>query len=236
MVVTATGLEVGTVGGGKLEAHALRSAHTALGSTESLTCRLETVNLQTDLGMTCGGEVTLLYEVDTPSRWAIAVFGAGHVAQATVRVLLTLDAQVLVIDSRAEWLDRLPPAANLRVQLAVAPESVVASLAPGPAVAVMPQGHATDLPVLDSLLRWSQASYVGVLGSTVKAARLRRDLLALGHSASAVAAVRCPIGLAIGRSTPAEIAISVAAELIAVRDSVDPPFRLDSRGSGDRPG
>lgn len=64
--------------------------------------------------MTCGGVVTLLFEPFGPAPWRIALFGAGHVAQAVARLLVPLDCQVEVIDPRPEWLAKLPTALHIR--------------------------------------------------------------------------------------------------------------------------
>jgi xanthine dehydrogenase accessory factor len=217
LVATRSGLARGTIGGGRLEAHALGRAAELL-ARGGERCSIEVINLQRDIGMTCGGEVTLLYELFAHAPWEIAVFGAGHVAQALVRVLSTLECSLRVVDSRPEWIERLPRRANLKSWVEPSLPSVVEALPAGAFVVVMTQGHATDLPVLRAVLAWGRARYVGVMGSAVKAARIRRELLEGGASAEAVASVRCPIGLALGKNTPSEIAVSVAAELLMARD------------------
>ena len=71
-------------------------------------------NLKRDVGMTCGGSVKLFFETYNHSDWRIVVFGAGHVASAVVDCLAPLDCHVTCIDSRAEWLDRIPSRRRLR--------------------------------------------------------------------------------------------------------------------------
>ena len=82
-IVTANGIEAGTIGGGKIEAVAIDYSQTLLRLGKS-SCELVTWNLQKDIGMTCGGEVTLLFETIARTTWPIVVFGAGHVAQALI--------------------------------------------------------------------------------------------------------------------------------------------------------
>lgn len=211
-LVTAAGLDCGTVGGGKLEAAALRHAATLLGTGR---VELVTWNLQTDVGMTCGGVVTLVFEAFGPAPWRIALFGAGHVAQAVARLLVPLDCQVDVIDTRPEWLAKLPNALNLRARLEAEPARIVSGLSEGTFVAALTQGHATDLPILTEALRWGRYGYLGAIGSAVKSAKLRRELDESGLDPTPL---HCPIGLPIGRSEPAEIAISIVAQLLEVRD------------------
>ncbi len=220
LLATAQGLSSGTIGGGRLEAHALRVALARLAADAPEPCALETVNLQRDLGMTCGGEVTLLYERVGGARWDIAVFGAGHVAQSVVRLLATLDCDVSVFDTRPEWIERVPSSPSVRAQAVDDLAGRVETLRDGAFIVVMTQGHATDLPVLRAAHAWGRHGYVGVMGSAVKAARLRRELEESGVSGEWLAGLRCPIGLPFGDSRPGEIAVSVVAELLQTRDAL----------------
>jgi xanthine dehydrogenase accessory factor len=236
MLVTENGLFFGTVGGGKLENKALDLALLIL--VEQQPPQLLTWHLQQDVGMTCGGTVTLFFEVFQKKEWPIVIFGAGHVAQALVRTLLPLNAHIQVIDSRLEWLQKFPPAGPDKLQLthletlslASAPnKSVLASLKPNAFVVVMTMGHATDLPILKALsdlemlmesdLGIGQAfPYIGVIGSEAKAIRLKADLHQQGVSNAFTERLICPIGLPLGSNQPAEIAISIVAQLLQERD------------------
>lgn len=217
MLVTSAGLVAGTVGGGKIEARALREAAEML--RVGAVPRFARWNLQTDLGMTCGGVATLFFECFGLARWPIALFGAGHVAQNLVRVLIPLDCQLTCFDSRADWLDRLPDAPNLtRVQSDDLPAQV-AALADSTFVVLMTMGHSTDLPVLRQVLK-RPFPYVGVIGSKTKGAALRRTLSQEGYAPEACARFFCPIGLELGENHPQEIAISVAAQLLQRRDAL----------------
>jgi xanthine dehydrogenase accessory factor len=223
---SARGLEAGTVGGGKVEAKALVVAQELLSKTElSPSERVFSVtwNLQHDVGMTCGGEVEFLFEAAAASKWQIVVFGAGHIAQALVPLLLTLDCRVTCIDSRKEWLDRLPAqSARLRKLCSDDMPSLIdtASLPAQAFYTLMTQGHATDLPILKKLLQRFQPAYVGVIGSKVKAIKVRNELKAEGIPTERIEALRCPMGLPLGTNEPAEIAISIAAQLLQERAHV----------------
>ena len=94
-------------------------------------------------------------------------------------------------------------------------------MTPDDYVVVMTRGHQADYEVLSQLLR-SGAKYIGCIGSKRKLALCRERLLANGFTEAEYARVHAPIGLAIGAETPAEIAVSVTAELIAVRAGVLP--------------
>lgn len=221
MIVTAEGLHFGTVGGGKVENRAIGYAREWLASgadrAESPT-RLMTWNLQKDIGMTCGGEVDYLFERCEPRRWEVTIFGAGHVSQALVRVLLPLKVSLTVVDSRSEWLERLPSAAHLTKKLAAEPAAEVAAAREGTYFVVMTQGHATDVPILTALSRLAHPlPYVGAIGSRIKAGRIKTDLRERGVDESFCERLRCPVGLPIGDNSPEEIALSIAAELLQVR-------------------
>lgn len=217
-VVSRDGLIAGNLGGGKVEARAIQQAIDLLQTQES--CRFHTWNLQRDIGMTCGGEMTFLFEKVAPlPSWHIAVFGAGHVSQALVPLLATLACRVDVFDPRAEWLARFAPMDRVTCHQIAAFEDGVDYLTPASFLLSITQGHACDRPVLrDALRKFPELPFVGVIGSISKRAVILRELADDGISSSSLQRVHCPIGLAIGGNDPAEISISIAAQLIAVRD------------------
>ncbi|MSQ91267.1 MAG: xanthine dehydrogenase accessory protein XdhC [Phycisphaerales bacterium] len=225
-IVTETGLCWGTVGGGRLEARAIVHAQEML-ARESAAARaaratppeLVRYELLRDLNMVCGGAATLFYEITAPIRWKIAVFGAGHVAQATVALLSTFACSLTCVDPRQEWIARIEECPNLRKVCALNPPDIVATFAPDTFYLCISQGHATDLPIVREILRRGDAAFVGVIGSEPKARTLRTTLLKEGFAESIVAAIRCPVGLAIGSNSPAEIAVSIAAQLLQERDA-----------------
>ncbi|HEY5791844.1 MAG TPA: xanthine dehydrogenase accessory protein XdhC [Chthoniobacterales bacterium] len=217
MLVTAAGRAGGTIGGGRVEEAVIRHARGLLETAPPSPCETVEWNLQRDIGMTCGGVVTFLFESFRPSAWRIFVFGAGHVSQALARLLATLECRVRVVDSRPEWLNQLPQAANLQTQLAERPEEIVSEIPDGAFVVIMTQGHRTDLPILERILKTRTFPYLGVIGSASKAATLRKELREAGVAEDSLKAFRCPIGLPLGKDTPEEIAVSIAAELLQVR-------------------
>jgi xanthine dehydrogenase accessory factor len=218
MLVTAQGLYSGTVGGGKVEAAALKLAAEVLAKGEAKP-RFVSWTLKGDVGMTCGGSVKFYFEPHFGAGpWNIAVFGAGHIGQALIPVLTPLPARITVVDSRSEWLDRLPRSNNLRVIHSESPESVVPSLPDNTFVLVMTMGHATDRPILRRALTERNFPFIGVIGSDAKAKILRRELIADGVSAKKAAGFLCPVGLDFGSNHPHEIALSIAAQLLSVRD------------------
>lgn len=217
-IVTTDGLHWGTVGGGKVEARAIELAQAMISNRQSAP-RLENWNLQRDIGMTCGGEASYLFEPQLCASWKIAIFGAGHVSQALTRLLVTLNCEVSCVDSRPEWLEKLPAHGKVTQHRVHELRSAVSAFDENTFFLVMTSGHATDLPVLEEIFRkFPGAPFIGLIGSPTKAIKIRADLKASGIVSELVEKLRCPVGLPIGGSDPAEIAVSIAAELIGVRD------------------
>ncbi len=218
MIVTSDGLAAGTVGGGKVEAAAIRQAAELL--TASSAPRTSTVewNLQRDVGMTCGGTMSFYFEIHRPAAWTIALFGAGHVAAALVPVLAPLECRVLCRDPRPDWIACLPTAPNVMATVTDPLADSVADLPDDAFAVLITQGHATDFPVLRRLLETRNLPFIGVIGSRSKRAVLERELREAGLSAERASAFECPLGLPVGSNHPPEIAISIAAGLLAARD------------------
>jgi xanthine dehydrogenase accessory factor len=221
MLVTASELVTGTVGGGRVEHKAIEHARCMLAQPVNQTPLTELLewNLKRDVGMTCGGSVKLFFETYNHSDWRIVVFGAGHVASALVECLGLLDCHVTCIDSRAEWLDRIPSRARLRKVQSADPRTLVAELPADAFIICMTMGHATDRPILEEIFRQNRRfPFVGVIGSKAKRAVLLKELAAAGIPPEFASEFHCPIGLDLGTNQPGEIAISVVAQLIQERD------------------
>ena len=171
-------------------------------------------------------EATATYRepVCAPSR--LHVFGAGHVGAELVRLAAAAAFEPHVYDDRPELATHanLPGAASVTCG-AFDELAAEAAIAPQDSVVVLTHGHAHDEAVLLAILaRGAQPAYVGCIGSRRKAALARERLKAAGVPAERVGAVHMPIGEAIGAVTPAEIAVSIVAQLIRCR--------AERRGSG----
>lgn len=226
MIVTTDGLYFGTVGGGKIEAHCIREAASVLKMNSKLP-QLHTWNLQSDIGMTCGGEVTYLFEPFFPAEWPIIVFGAGHVAQAVSQILQTLQCRAVFIDPRPEWIEGIANSRKIKKLCIEEPATYVQELRKkadadskfNPYFVVMTRGHATDMPILKEIYKhFPNAPFIGGIGSDVKALKIKKELQESGVPAALVEKLHCPIGLNLGGNDPAEIAISVVAQLLQFRD------------------
>ena len=218
MIVTSAGLHSGTVGGGKVETKAIGEAQKMLRGEIAEKTQFVSWNLNKDVGMTCGGVVKLYFEAFNLSRWNIVVFGAGHIAQALTSILVNLDCNVTCIDPRQEWLDKLPQSPMLKAILTSDMPSMVKTLPDDAFVVLMTMGHTTDKPILIEILRTRTFPYLGVIGSNSKAVILKRDVAEAGLPKEMESAFFCPVGLDVGTNHPYEIAVSIVAQMMQVRD------------------
>ena len=150
----------------------------------------------------------------------VYLFGGGHVSQALVPVLASVGFRPVVFDDRPEFADpALFPGAEgvLCGDFTRLTERVTVTA--DDYVVIMTRGHQADYEVLTQVLR-SGAKYLGCIGSRRKLALCRERLLECGFTEAEYSRLHAPIGLAIGAQTPEEIAVSVAAEMIAVRAGV----------------
>src|SRR5258706_10368152 len=224
MIVTSAGLHYGTVGGGKVETKAIAEAQRMLRGELADTTHFVQWQLNKDVGMTCGGVVKLYFETHNVGRWQIVVFGARHVANALITMLVHFDCAITCIDPRSEWLDKLPLSPKLTKVRTDDMPAMVAGLPDDAYVVLMTMGHTTDKPILIEILRTRTFPYIGVIGSDAKANILHRDLREAGLPEEAHVRFVCPIGLELGSSHPYEIAVSTIAQLLQVRD--------ETRGEG----
>jgi xanthine dehydrogenase accessory factor len=220
MIVTAEGLHFGTVGGGKVETKAIADAQRMIRGEIAENTRFVQWNLAKDVGMTCGGIVKLYFEAHNAGRWRIVVFGAGHVANALITLLVHFDCHITCIDPRPEWLARLPQSPKLTIIESSDMPSLVRTIPDDAFVVLMTMGHTTDKPILLEILRTRHFPYVGVIGSDAKANILKREIAEEGLPPEAQKAFHCPIGIEIGTNHPYEIALSVIAQLIQQRDAL----------------
>lgn len=221
MLVFADGRTVGTIGGGCYEHDAFWKAREALetGRTALLQYTLNDDFAQEN-GLICGGQMDVYIDPLTPSPH-LYIIGAGHVGWHLARVAGDADFRVHVVDDREKFAnaERFPQASEIVVEPVV--EWVQRTdLPPGAYVVIVTRGHQGDLDALRALAP-RDLRYLGLIGSRAKIARICDALLAEGMPAERLRRVHAPIGLDIGAVTPAEIAVSILAQLIAVRRGAD---------------
>lgn len=208
---------VGTVGGGAIELEVLGACRATLRDGKP---RRVDAQLVRDLAMCCGGSMEVFVELLQP-QLRLVIIGGGHVAQALTPVAQAAGFAVSVYDDREELLghpayaDAVTGSYDVDELKAALPE-----LSERDYVVITTRDHARDEKALAHLLRRPHA-YLGMIGSRRKVhavlGRILRREQALGRSWPDLSRVRAPIGLALGGRTPGEIAVSVVAELLAVR-------------------
>lgn len=211
---SADGTCVGTVGGGAVE-RAVLEALVRVADEPRAKHEVRTLKLGPELGMCCGGRLVVLIEPITALVPAV-IAGAGHVATALAPLLARVGFAVTVVDAREGWAEqeRIPNARCVSGEL----DEVGRDVDPRGACLVMTHDHALDQRAIEWALRRGFA-FVGGVGSRAKAERTRQRLEAKGFSEGDRARVRMPLGVEIGARSPEEIAVAIAAEMIAWRAS-----------------
>jgi xanthine dehydrogenase accessory factor len=218
MLVRADGSQAGTVGGGRLEAEVREAALASLRDERPRTLAFSLNERDyPDSGLLCGGQVEIFVEPITEPR--LVLFGGGHVSKAIARAARTVGFHVTVADERPDHAsDRAHPDAH---EFRSGPYGqLAAGLAgiPEPYVVVATPGHEQDREVLQALFEAGvRPRYLGMIGSQAKRAQVEGKLRAAGVSEAFLGLLRTPMGLSIGARSHEEIAISVVAEMIAVR-------------------
>jgi len=225
MLVYPDGRTVGTIGGGCYEHDALGKAREALAARRPVLAQYElSDDVAQETGLICGGQMEVFIEPLQPSP-RLLIVGAGHVGFELARVAGGLGFRVQVIDDREKYAsaERFPGA---EVVVDDIPGWLAhAEIPPSAFVVVVTRGHRHDLDALRALAP-RELHYLGLIGSRAKVARLFETLAAEGVPDEALARAHAPIGLDIGAVTPAEIAVAIAAELVAVRyGKIDPAAR-----------
>lgn len=154
------------------------------------------------------------------SAMNIALFGAGHVGTATVSTLSSLDCNIRWIDSRRNFFpDQLPE--NVQKIESERPELEVAAMPTGSCYLVMTHSHPLDQAIVQQILARDDFIYCGLIGSMSKRRQFEKRLRKLGMPPARFDKLVCPIGVdGIHGKRPAEIAISVAAQLLQLSDAV----------------
>jgi xanthine dehydrogenase accessory factor len=215
MIVYGDGKTSGTIGGGKFESLVSEEAVAAIREKKPV---LKTYPLHEhdpcSFGAICGGEVTILIEPQLLSE-AIHLVGAGHCARAIAKLATDCGLFVTVVDDRAELLTELPasvatvsssPASYIRGRKWNSDEALV----------LVSRNYEIDRDALQAALSVSGIAYIGMIGSQKKVRHVFDQLREQGVAQAALANVYAPLGLDIGADSPAEIAVSVIAEILSV--------------------
>lgn len=217
MLIRDDGTIAGTIGGGCVEAEVWQAAREAMetGKTRILSFSLAE-DAAYDNGLICGGQLEIYIEPVDPLPRA-CLFGAGHISRSLSRLCAMLGFSVTVIDDRESYAnrERFPEADEVMAgnYEEIFPKLDIHS---GCYLIIVTRGHRDDMRVL----RWAVttgAGYIAMIGSRRKVISVVRQLQKEGLAPERFERVHAPMGLDIGAVTPEEIAVSVAAEMIAVR-------------------
>ena len=217
MLVFPDGRTVGTIGGGCYENEAFWKARTAIETRKPVIAKYElTDDLAEDSGLICGGQMEVYIEPLEPAP-ALYLVGAGHVSYHLARAAHTVGFKLHIIDDREKFAnaERFPDAEEIVVNSI--PEWLSQADLPAHAFAViLTRGHRHDLDALRALAP-KPLRYLGLIGSRAKVVRIYEALEAEGIPSEQCRRVHAPVGLDLGAVTPQEIAVSILAEMIAVK-------------------
>ena len=216
MFVYANGKTSGTIGGGKFESLVIAEAQAAIQKKKPL---LKTYPLREgesdSFGAICGGEVTVFIEPQITGE-SLYLIGAGHCAHAIAKLAAECGLFVTVVDDRGDLLADLPPAVTGISEAAPADFIASRSWRNDEALVMVSRNHEIDCEALAAAVEQSEAGYVGMIGSRRKVLDVFDRLRKRGVSEEKLSRVYAPLGLDIGADSPAEIAVSCVAEILAV--------------------
>jgi xanthine dehydrogenase accessory factor len=217
MLVFADGRIIGTIGGGCYENDAFWKAREAITDRKPRLVHYElSDDFAQETGLICGGQMDVYIEPIEPSP-ELYIVGAGHVGLHLGRLAHDVGFRVHVLDDREKFAnaERFPTAVEIVVD--DIPAWIGRASIPAHAYAVIvTRGHTNDLEALRALAP-RELRYLGLIGSRAKVARIYDALVADQMPGDLLKRVHAPIGLDIGAVTPQEIAVSILAELIAVK-------------------
>jgi xanthine dehydrogenase accessory factor len=158
------------------------------------------------------------FETTVGNLDTLYIVGGGHVALALSRVMVTLPFRVVVLDDRTD-LPTMDANSFAHEKHVVDYPSIAGHIADGDRswVVVMTFGHAHDASVIEALTG-KPLRYLGLMGSAAKVSRMFRSFRDGGISEDHIGRISAPVGLSIGSHTPEEIAISIAAEIVKMRN------------------
>ena len=220
MIVFPDGSQEGTVGGAAMEESARQLALKAFTNGKGGLFEFGLSGRDEKAGYAvCGGEVKVFIEVMKPKPH-ILIFGGGHIAFEVAKLCGQLEYDYSVVDDRAEFLtkERFPSARNLFHQ-GVEEFLAGCDLRACTHLLICTYGHQHDAEAAFGALRKFKG-YIGMIGSKTKRAEIREKLTAQGIAGELFDRIHCPVGLDIAAETPAEIAVSIIAEIISNNKTV----------------
>jgi xanthine dehydrogenase accessory factor len=217
MLVYPNGKFIGTVGGGELESRVIKAALQSLNGSGAQNLSYTMADpARGDPGV-CGGTVEVFVEPILPPAM-IVVIGGGHVGKAVVHLAKWLGYRVAVSDDRAEFCNpESVPGADAYYPVAMGKLTEHLKINKQTYIVITSRGSAVDAAGLPSLLE-SEPAYIGVIGSRRRWLTTVKALKEKGVSEEKIAKVHSPMGLELNAETPEEIAVSIMAEILMIKD------------------
>jgi xanthine dehydrogenase accessory factor len=221
MLVRDDGSIAGTIGGGCVEAEVWQAARDVMESERPRTLTFDlNQDPKYDTGLVCGGTLEIFIEPILPPA-ELYIFGAGHVATSLYKVATLAGFDITLVDDREAYANRERfPDAHEVIAADFDKATSRLQLSESSYIVIVTRGHHDDMRVL----RWAvqtPARYIGMIGSKRKTIAIFKELQQAGLAPELFDRVHAPVGLDIGAITPEEIAVAIAAELIANRRNVE---------------
>ncbi len=218
MIVCPDGKIFNTIGGGPFEMMVIQEAQNVIRTGKPLFKRYSfNPEGQDAIGAVCGGDVTVFIE-PAGGGTKLLVIGAGHVGRALVRAAKCLHFDITVVDDREGCLKVFDDDNSIR-QVHTPPDySGIPQPTPETYVCIVSYDHKFDALALKQVIR-SDAKYIGMMGSAKKVKTLFDQLRAEGYEQELLNRVHAPIGIPIESETPEEIAVSILAEIIRIKNT-----------------
>ena len=217
MLVYPDGKFIGTVGGGELENRVIKAALQSIKDGKAQTLEYSMADPSRGDPGVCGGQVEVFVEPILPTP-TLVVIGAGHVGKAVVHLAKWLGFRVAVCDDRVEFCNpESTPGADEYYPIEMGKLAEKLKVTEHTYLVVTSRGSSVDAVGLPSLLE-SQAAYIGVIGSKRRWATTVKALKEKGLSEELLNKAHSPIGLELQAETPEEIAVSIMAEVLMVKD------------------
>ena len=216
MLVREDGSMAGTIGGGCVEAEVWSAAKEVMQKEAPRKMVFHLNNEASyDNGLICGGTLEVFVEPILPQP-AVYLFGGGHVSMAVAKAAHAAGFGIVVVDDREAFAnkERFPMAQEVYTSYENAFEKIKPNAASY--LLIVTRGHKEDMRVLAWAVR-TEARYVGMIGSKRKVMSVYKALENEGYKPEEFERVFAPMGLDIGALSPEEIAVSITAELVAVR-------------------
>lgn len=220
----------GTIGGGILEEKAKEDGIKYIKENKSGIIEYNLASSKkgkNNLPMTCGGNVSIFVKVYY-SQENLIIAGAGHVAEKISKIANIMGYSITILDDRKERLTSkfFPNVDNLILGNIVENIEKI-NIDSNSLIIIVTHGHKYDQDVLEAVLR-SDAKYIGMIGSSNKIRTNFKNLMEKGFTKEELSKVYTPIGIDIGGETPEEVALSIMAEIQAVKYNKLAPHLLQS--------